>query len=340
MSAHQEPSVEVLRRESERSRAALTITVGELCAKVSDTADDLKTRLSPAHIKEEVKDYVREGSEQIFHSIERKVRENPLQAVAIGAGLAYPLWGFVKAVPVPFMLIGAGLWLTSRQAGRDGNTFGSDPEARAADAGVEGADRVVESAQNAKAAVSAGLSSVGDTVRAAVHDARDSVANVSEAVAGSVADNARTATQSVADAASDFGGRALEMGTQSRNALVDLVERNPLLVAGASLAIGAFIAASLPASDAEDRMFGETSDDLKGKAREAAANTVERAKDAVAGMVGDVTAAAAREGLSAEGLGEAVEGLTEGARAVVDRGMKTALGETGQSPGSSQPNKS
>jgi hypothetical protein len=105
-----------------------------------------------------------------------------------------------------------------------------------------------------------------------------------------------------------------------------MVDRNPLLVAGVGLAIGGFIAACLPASEAENRMFGEHSDELKDKALDAAAQGVERAKDAAAGMVGDVAAAAARQGLSAEGVDKTVKGLTEGVKSVVDRGLDSALG--------------
>ena len=112
MTSQRDPLVDEFRRESERSRAALTSTVAQLREKVSDTADDLKTRLSPDHIKDEVKDYVREGSEQFLHSIERKARENPLQAVAIGAALVYPLRGVFKTLAVPMALVGAGLWLS------------------------------------------------------------------------------------------------------------------------------------------------------------------------------------------------------------------------------------
>ena len=106
-----------------------------------------------------------------------------------------------------------------------------------------------------------------------------------------------------------------------------MVERKPFVVAGVGLAIGAFIAACLPRSDTENRMFGKPSDALKDKVRAAASQGVERAKDAAANVVGDVTAAATREGLSAEGVGKAMQGLTEGVKSVVDHGLKTALGE-------------
>jgi ElaB/YqjD/DUF883 family membrane-anchored ribosome-binding protein len=324
--AYRDPSVEELRYESERSRAALTSTVAELREKVSDTADDLKARLSPAHIKEEVKDYVREGGEQFFHSIERKARDNPLQAIAIGAGLAYPLLGLLRTIPVPLMLVGAGLWLSRQKTGSAVNDAVGGVAAKAADLGAEGADRIAETARGAVDAVSARADAVTDKVRTAAHDLRDSVAETTGSLADAVKEKAAGVAGSVSAAASDASSKAAEIGAQSRNAVMDMVERNPLLVAGVGLAIGGFIAACLPASEAENRMFGESSDALKDKALDAAAQGVERAKDVAADMVGDVAAAAARQGLSAEGVDKAVKGLTEGVKSVVDRGLDTALG--------------
>jgi hypothetical protein len=344
MTAQQDPSVDELRRQSERSRNAFTSTVGELREKVSSTADDLKTRLSPSNIKEEVKDYVREGSGQFFHSIERKARENPLQAVAIGAGLAYPLWGLLKTIPVPIMLVGAGLWMSRQKPASGGdNGYAQGVTHELADAAAQGARGVSDAVRSAATSVSAGAESVTDKVRTTAHDIRDSVSGMGRSVVDSVKDSAMTATESVSATASDLKNKVSEVGDQTKTALVDLVDRNPLLVGGIGLAIGAFIAASLPRSDAEDRMFGERSDDIKEKAAEAASQGVERAKDVAAGMVGDVAAAAARQGLSVEGLARAVEGATEGVKAVVDKGLKTALGAEAapsQLPSHFQPNKS
>jgi ElaB/YqjD/DUF883 family membrane-anchored ribosome-binding protein len=344
MTAQRDPSVEELRRKSESSRAALTSTVVHLRDKVSDTADDLKERLSPSNIKEEVKDYVREGSEQFFHSIERKARENPLQAVAIGAGLAYPLWGLFKSIPVPIMLVGAGLWLSRQKTasgGGDGYVLGM--ARKITEAGAEGANRVSDAVTGVATSLSASAESLTDKVQATAHDARDSVSGMGQSVVDSVKEGAVSATESVSATASDLKNKVSHFSDQTKNSFIDLVDRNPLLVGGIGLAIGAFIAASLPPSDAENRMFGERSDDLKDKAMEAASQGVERAKDVAAGMVGDVAAAAARQGLNAEGLASAVEGVTEGVKSVVDKGLKTALGEAtpSQSPKAAfQPNKS
>ena len=57
MASTREPSLEELRQESERNREALASTVGELRDRVGDTATELKTMVSPAHIKQEINGY-------------------------------------------------------------------------------------------------------------------------------------------------------------------------------------------------------------------------------------------------------------------------------------------
>ena len=50
-------SVEELKRKSERSRAELAATVDQLRERISDTAADIRHKVSPQHIKSEVSDY-------------------------------------------------------------------------------------------------------------------------------------------------------------------------------------------------------------------------------------------------------------------------------------------
>ena len=325
MTAQGNSSVEELRRESERSRAALTTTVVELREKVSDTADHIKTRLTPANIKQEVKEYVRDSSGEFFHSIERKARENPLQAVAIGAALSYPLWGVVRSFPLPIMLVGAGLWL-SRQKPVTSTSL-DDIAAKVSEVGSEGAGMVSDAVRDAGNAIGTTAENLADKVRATSHDLRDSVSGFSASVVDSMRESATGVTDTMSDTVSDLGAKAVELSSRSRNALEDLVDRNPLLVAGVGLAIGAFIAASLPRSDTEDRMFGDRSDEFKDDAREAVSRGVEHAKAVAAGIADDVTAAASQQGLDAEGLNRSVKGVTEAVKSVVDKGIKTALGE-------------
>ena len=69
-----EPSIEGLRKESERPRQDLASTVGDLRDKVGDTATELKTLVSPSHIKQEIKNYVREERESSFERAGRSWR--------------------------------------------------------------------------------------------------------------------------------------------------------------------------------------------------------------------------------------------------------------------------
>ena len=130
------------------------------------------------------------------------------------------------------------------------------------------------------------------------------------------------------------------MGAQSRDALTNFVNDNPLLVAGIGAAVGAFIAASIPSSEAENRMFGAGSEKLKDKAREAAAQGIEQAGNIAAEAAGSVAAAAAREGIDAAGVQRALNTVADSVRKVADRGLETALGATpssGQQPSGQQP---
>jgi hypothetical protein len=95
------PSIFQLEREAEGDRRALVNTVKAL-----------QERISPTAIKREVQGYVREKKDGILRSLEQRARENPLEAVAIAAGAAYPLWRIVTSIPAALLLVGTGLALT------------------------------------------------------------------------------------------------------------------------------------------------------------------------------------------------------------------------------------
>jgi ElaB/YqjD/DUF883 family membrane-anchored ribosome-binding protein len=171
---------------------------------------------------------------------------------------------------------------------------------------------------------------VTDTARAKVQDVADAVKGAARSTAGSTAAKAEDVTAASADIATAVKERAAAMGTSSRNAVTDFVNDNPLLVAGIGAAVGALIAASIPPSDAENRLFGAGSGKLKDKAREAAAQGIEQAGDIASEAAGSVAAAAAREGLDAAGVQGALNKVADSVRAVTDRGLDTALGTTQQ----------
>src|SRR2546423_2730866 len=104
-------SLQQIKFETEQTRASLTQTVEQLRATVAE-------RINPDAIKGEVSQYVRSRGEQLLDDATAAVRRNPMQAVAVGASVAYPLLRLARAIPVPIWMVGAGLFLASSKTGQ------------------------------------------------------------------------------------------------------------------------------------------------------------------------------------------------------------------------------
>jgi hypothetical protein len=75
-------SVEELRRESERNRAELATTVDRVREQITDTAEDIRHKVSPQHIKSEVSDFISSKASSWVDSLKQHARESPMQAIA------------------------------------------------------------------------------------------------------------------------------------------------------------------------------------------------------------------------------------------------------------------
>ena len=319
ISAVADPTVNALRAEAEVNRARLTGTVEDLRTQVADTATDLKERLAPSAIKAEVAGYVRDSGNQLWHTLEKKARDNPLQAVAVGAAIAYPAFQLLRAMPAPLLLVGAGL-LLSRTTGNQNAAI-----ANATDAVADRTRGALDSAGTA-------LDNATDTARRKFQDAQDYAREGAEtvmergaafasSVKDQVTDAADSARAAVGATTEKMMSQAEGLTRQARDAVATTWDQNPLLVAGAGLVIGAVIAAALPSTETEDNLFGETSDAVR---RQAERTGVSAARVAVEG----VAAAANEQGLSVDGLKQTGESLVDKVRAVAERGVEAALGET------------
>ena len=108
-------SLQQIKRETEQTRAGLTDTVEQLKTSVAETASDIRHRISPEAIKAEVSDYIKSRGEQLLNDVTSAARRNPMQAVAVGASVAYPLLRLARAIPLPVLMVGAGLFFRGLQ---------------------------------------------------------------------------------------------------------------------------------------------------------------------------------------------------------------------------------
>jgi Protein of unknown function (DUF3618). len=126
-------SLQEIKRETEQTRAGLTNTVEELRTSVAETAHDIRERISPAAIKAEVSQYIRSRGEQLLDDVTTAARKNPMQAVAVGASVAYPLLRIARAIPLPLLMLGAGVFLAGSKTGKAYTQKASDVAADLAD---------------------------------------------------------------------------------------------------------------------------------------------------------------------------------------------------------------
>ena len=94
-------SVDELRRDSERRRAELAATVDQLRVRISDTAGDVRHKVSPQHIKSEVSDYISNTTQSWVDAMKQRAMDNPMQAVAASAAVAVPLLRLARGFPLP-----------------------------------------------------------------------------------------------------------------------------------------------------------------------------------------------------------------------------------------------
>ena len=375
-SDNEDLSLSQLQRETERSRADLVQTVDALRTRVADTAEDLKSRVSPSAIKEEVKDYVRNTGQQWYETIERRAKENPLQAVAIAAGVAYPAFRLLKSIPAPLLLIGAGIALS--RSGSSVHSSQNSSVSGGGDAGVidrlqghmEGvsasltrrADQARDSTREALGEVSDRISGLADRTGSTVSDAGSSISNAVSGMSSTVQDVASNVASNVRETGANAGeqiGRAIDSVQQrgadaadyvadqvnylakeathtverAQQSFGDIVERNPLLIGGLGIALGAVIAASFPITRPENQVLGGASNQLKDQGRQLLTRGTEAAREIAQQTYDRSMEVAEHEGLTPEAAGKAIAGVRD---KVVQAAGLVVRAETAEAPASAK----
>lgn len=325
-------SVEQLRRESERNREQLTRTVDQLRLQITNTAADIQNKVSPQHIKSEVSDFISSKTASWIESLKQHAMENPMQAVAAGTAIAVPLMRMVRGFPLPLLMIGAGLALNSRSV-REGASAAAAP---AVDKAKELTEDAMEHAQSLQGDVREALHSARSQATGIASEAYAAATAVADDIgnrAGEAASSAADQLKSGIDAASGFARESIErVRTNVKDAAAQAPEKvgqaigdNALLIGSLGIAIGAMIAASLPATRVEASALGEASDGVRRAAADAAESGLETAKDAAVSMI-DVAAKSVAEADLGGHASRVTENVTGTFKDIADDVVRTALG--------------
>lgn len=121
------------------------------------------------------------------------------------------------------------------------------------------------------------------------------------------------------ETAARTGDQLTESFRQSRDTLIGSLESHPFVVGGIGFLIGAVIASALPVTQAENRMLGDTSDDLKNRAHEFASEGVHVAKAAAQDVYEKSVSRTKERGLTSSVIRDTVKDLGNKVKDVVQQ---------------------
>jgi hypothetical protein len=322
-------SLSEFEREAEHTRADLIHTVNEL-----------QNRASPQAIKEEVKAYVRDSGQDFVRNLERRARENPLPTVAVAAGLAYPVWRLLVNIPVPVLLVGAGLALTRtgsmpsagsyrtggfggyvpdtmKRTMQDASSTISDTWAGMKDRLADVKDRTAGMASDAKTAMTASMNDAAERAASAAGDTVNSARNVASDTLSATQQKLSETYQSGVDTMVRTRDQLTETFRQSSGTLAETIESYPFVWGAVGLLVGAAIASALPVTQAENRFFGDASNQLKNRAGDLANRGMQVATDAAQDVYHDAVSRAKEQGLGSNVVRETIKNAEGKVRSVV-----------------------
>jgi hypothetical protein len=306
-------SVEELRRESERNRAQLATTVDRVREQIADTAEDIRHKVSPQHIKSEVSDFINTKASSWVDSLKQHARENPMQAIAAGTAIAMPILRLARGFPLPLLMIGAGLALSSKTV----RERAAEASAPAADKASEMMGDAMERAQSLQGDIREAVYSARSQATSLANKAQDAAAGVADDIGSRAAQAAETVTDKLKtgiDVASGFAKDSMERAGAAVNDATtaapekarQMIGDNAALIGGLGIAIGAIIAASLPATRAEATVLGDASEGVKRAAGDASQSGFYAVKDAAVSV-----AEAAAKSVADADLGGHASRITE-----------------------------
>ena len=338
-----------------RSSAEIERDVEDTRARLAGTLGELRDRASPGQLFEQALDYAKQsGGSDLARNLGASVRDNPLPLLLIGAGIGWLMLSDRRsgtagggdrrqqlALPPPSGTsrpTSVRVYPTGPRS--DASDEDGSPSAvqRASEALGGAKDRAGEAASGLGESVSGAAGQVGEAVGSAYRTVADAAGSAAE----SIGTGASSATQRATEAGRGARDQMGQLGDSARQGLGWLVREQPLVLGAIAFAVGAAVGALLPGTEAEDRMLGETRDDLAERARataeqgferakETAGEHLERVKDRVGGTT-DVSGGADRVGAAlGETAREVRDAVRDAARDVagqakdaVDQGAKPA----------------
>jgi len=304
--ATQEP---VVARDDERDEVVeIQDTIEQTREQMSETIGELQERLSPAHIKAQIREatigkvenMAQRASDTMYEarqSVVSTVTSNPVPAALVGIGLAW-------------------LWMNRRNGGssyedtarrwryrgggydRGYDRYPDESYRRFDEGGMSSYDRDEQSGSSLASKAKDAVSGASDKISGAVAQASDKVSGLagqaSDKISGMVG-QAREATNQFAARTKDRMSGMVDQAQQTadrvktsaqnqaqmaQNRFNRSMDENPLAVGAIALAVGTAIGLAIPQTRKENEWMGEARDNLFDTAQSAVQNAAGQMKEA------------------------------------------------------------
>ncbi len=213
-------------------------------SKIDQNLDALQNKVSPGELIDEAVGYVKESGGDIAEGITRTIRENPIPATLIGAGI--------------------GLFLLSKASNASRNASES-----LSSSGAKSADRSGHGNS---------LPGRASDMRDHVVDSASAAAENLDEKTSEIADAAKTKITAVRDRTVDYADRGRDKAREVASASGRFAGEHPFVLAALGLAAGAGVAALVRSSNKENELLGGKSDRVKEIVKETAKEQSEKVK--------------------------------------------------------------
>ena len=326
-------SLQQIKRETEQTRAGLTDTVEQLKTSVAETASDIRHRISPEAIKAEVSGYIKSRGEQLLNDITSAARRNPMQAVAVGASVAYPLLRLARAIPLPVLMVGAGLFFAGSKTGQTASQRASDVAADLSDDVARRARELGEQVQDTASAARTYASEQFDRVSSAIAGGTDQE-GLADAAGAAVASNSQRIKDSAASAGATLSDRASGLKDDGRRLAGSAATTVQDIADGATAAARSAASTVVDTGVDAARTIRRTASDASDQAGKTIFQTIEQNPLLVAGvglLVGGLIASALpRSGFEDDLVGDASSAAKSRAQAAASHGFDAAKATVGE----------
>jgi len=270
-------------------------SIDQTRAEMSETLDELQERLSPAYLKEQVKEQVveqyRQAKETVREATIGKVEDMVERVSDTVYDTRRGIMDTITSNPIPAGLVGIGLaWLWINRSGNAGSGGSRSGGRYRNDTGYDDdltADYTSDYSGGGTSAYGRGRGSDfdGDTGRARnlarkAGDAVSGVAGQVQEAAGNLADRARETVSGAMSQAQDKAtyvvDQAQHQARRVEQRFSEVMRDNPLAVGAAALALGTAVGMMVPQTRKENELMGEARDTFMDKSQSVAHDTLEQ----------------------------------------------------------------